>query len=224
MKTLVEAGWHSGHGHDSCRRAQRRVAIASHAGHRRLRDHARRIGSPSSAHGFRARRPDARSPRGFWPVPRPRRTMVEDRPRHRRLHEPGCGHGVREVCRSRLPGPRIDDAVLGGEPPAHLRRPRRAAPRWRSTSEDGAGCRHHRACRGRAVGRGRNDSHVTGHVGSSGGSTSGRWASSRAGAAAAFSNGSTESRDAQLGEAITRAVATAAQGIVNAAPRLKSQG
>ncbi len=44
------------------------------------------------------------------------------------------------------------------------------------------------------------------------------------GGGGAFSNGSTESRDAQLGEAITRAVATAAQGIVNAAPRLKSQG
>ena len=100
--------------------------------------------------------------------PRPRRTMVEDRPRHRPLHEPGRGYGVREVCRSRLPGPRIDDAVLArraaGAPTAA---PRRAAPRWRSTSEDGAGCRHHRACRGRAVGRGRNDSHVTGHVGSS---------------------------------------------------------
>ena len=44
------------------------------------------------------------------------------------------------------------------------------------------------------------------------------------GGGGAFSNGSTESRDAQLGEAITRAVAAAAQGIVNAAPRLKSQG
>ena len=38
-----------------------------------------------------------------------------------------------------------------------------------------------------------------------------------------FSKESTESRDAQLSEAVQRAVATAAQGIVNAAPRLKVQ-
>lgn len=39
-----------------------------------------------------------------------------------------------------------------------------------------------------------------------------------------FSNGSTESRDAQLSEAITRAITTAAQGIVNAAARLRGEG
>ena len=39
-----------------------------------------------------------------------------------------------------------------------------------------------------------------------------------------FSKESIGSRDAQLSEAIQRAVATAAQGIVNAAPKLKGQG
>jgi len=39
-----------------------------------------------------------------------------------------------------------------------------------------------------------------------------------------FANESTESRDAQLSEAVQRAVATAAQGIVNAAARLRGQG
>ena len=36
-----------------------------------------------------------------------------------------------------------------------------------------------------------------------------------------FSNESTESKDAQLGEAVQRAVATAAQGIINAGAKLR---
>jgi curli biogenesis system outer membrane secretion channel CsgG len=39
-----------------------------------------------------------------------------------------------------------------------------------------------------------------------------------------FSNESTGSRDAQLSEAVARAVATAAQGVINAGSRLKAQG
>jgi curli biogenesis system outer membrane secretion channel CsgG len=41
------------------------------------------------------------------------------------------------------------------------------------------------------------------------------------GGAGAYSNESTESKDAQLGEAVQRAVATAAQGIINAGAKLR---
>jgi len=41
------------------------------------------------------------------------------------------------------------------------------------------------------------------------------------GGGGAYSNESTESKDAQLGEAVQRAVATAAQGIINAGAKLR---